>query len=207
MVTILFDATRLFMRASRTSPTGIDRVSQAYGRWLLSRPGIETVPVCSLGGVLTTLSAAAFRGVLENQPAQPKAAARDWSRLVQALSAPAGEAEALRLTAAKTSIETRPARYLRFGLGLAMNWRLPRDMADSIYLNVSHFGLEQSRLLDRLTARGIRPVVMVHDLIPIAHPEYCSPSAFGWHLKRMEAVLDHAALVIANSQSTAAELA
>ena len=206
MVTILFDATRLFMRASRTSPTGIDRVTQAYGRWLLSRTDIHTVPVCSLGGVLTSLSPAAFRRVVEQRPSET-AVADDWRRLVEALTAPAAGVLALRLTAAKTSTETRPARYLRFGLGLAANWRPQRHLAGSIYLNVSHFGLEQPRLLDRLAARGVRTVAMIHDLIPIAHPEYCSPSAFGWHLRRVEALLEHAELLIANSRSTAAELA
>ena len=207
MAAILFDATRLFMRASRTSPTGIDRVTWAYGRWLLSRPDVDTIPVCSLGGVLTSLSRAAFRRVVEHGSPQP-AAADDWRRLVEALTAstPDVAPSALRLTAARTSRETRPARYLRFALGLAANWRPRRYGAGAIYLNVSHFGLEQSRLLDRLTARGVRPVVMIHDLIPIAHPEYCSPSASGWHLRRVNAVLEHAGMVIANSRSTATEL-
>jgi glycosyltransferase involved in cell wall biosynthesis len=211
MAAILFDATRLFMRASRTSPTGIDRVAQAYGRWLLSRPDIDTIPVCSLGGVLTSLSPAAFRRVVEHRASESAASGDDWRRLVRALTAPAGVASgdgglALRLTAAKTAIETRPARYLRFGLGLAADWRLRRHGAGDLYLNVSHFGLEQPRLLDRLTARRIRTVAMVHDLIPILHPEYCSPSAFGWHLRRVEALLEHAELLLANSRSTAAEL-
>lgn len=206
MATILFDATRLFMRASRTSPTGIDRVSQAYGRWLLSRPDVDTVPVCSLGGVITRLSAGAFRRVVLARTADPQGAADDWRKLVETLSAPSTAAPALRLTVARTSIETRPARYLRFGLGLAANWRPPRQVAGATYLNVSHFGLEQPRLLDRLAASGVRTVAMVHDLIPIAHPEYCSPSALGWHLTRIDALLEHADLVITNSASTADEL-
>jgi len=206
MTTNLFDATRLFMRASRTSPTGIDRVTQAYGRWLLSRSDVETAPVCSLGGVITSLSPAAFRRVVETQPTAPERASDDWRRLAATLSAPPSDAPALRLTAGKTSQEARPARYLRFGLGLAANWRPRRYGAGAIYLNVSHFGLEQPRLLERLAARGVRIVAMVHDLIPIAHPEYCSPSAAGWHRRRIEAVLEHAGLVISNSRSTADEL-
>jgi glycosyltransferase involved in cell wall biosynthesis len=210
MATILFDATRLFMRASRTSPTGIDRVAQAYGRWLLSRPDVDTTPVCSLGGVITSLSPAAFRRVVAPRPAESEEAVGDWRRLVATLSALPSGAPALRLTAARTSRETRPERYLRFGLGLAVNWRPRRYDARQgggpIYLNVSHFGLEQPHLLDRLAARGVRIAAMVHDLIPIAHPEYCSPSASGWHLRRIDAVLEHADLVISNSQSTADEL-
>jgi glycosyltransferase involved in cell wall biosynthesis len=90
-------------------------------------------------------------------------------------------------------------------MSLAANWRPKGRLAGATYLNVSHFGLEQPRLLERLAASGIQSVAMVHDLIPIAHPEYCSPSASGWHLARISAVLDHAALVIANSRSTGEE--
>ena len=44
---------------------------------------------------------------------------------------------------------------------------------------MSHFGLEQPRLLERLSARRVRSVALVHDLIPITHPEYCSAPALG----------------------------
>ena len=64
MRTILFDATRLFMRASLGSPTGIDRVTDAYARWLLNRPEVELIPVCSLGGVASPMSRAWFENVL-----------------------------------------------------------------------------------------------------------------------------------------------
>ena len=207
MVTVLFDVTRLFMRASRTSPTGIDRVTQAYGRWLLSRPDIDTIPVCSLGGVLTTLAPASLGRVLTTaRGEEPEGAGRDWRALVSALTSPPDDTPALRLTPARTSSETRFARYLRFGLGMAVDWRPVRFNSNALYLNVSHFGLEQPGLLDRLAARGVRTAAMIHDLIPIVHPEYCSPSASGWHLRRVNAVLDHAAQVIANSASTAADL-
>lgn len=205
MTTILFDVTRLFMRASRTSPTGIDRVTQAYGRWLLSRDDCQTVPVCSLGGILTTLSTAAFQRVLAKRPDELPSGQGVWRRLVDSLSAPP-DGLGLRRTTAESSAETRLARYTRFGFGLAANWRPRAIDADAIYLNVSHFGLEQPLLLERLSARGVRSIAMVHDLIPIAHPEYCSPSALGWHVKRLDAILRYADLVLANSAATAAEL-
>jgi glycosyltransferase involved in cell wall biosynthesis len=48
---------------------------------------------------------------------------------------------------------------------------------------------------------------MVHDLIPIHHPEYCSPTAEARHLRRMRQIVDHAAHVITNSGATADEVA
>jgi len=206
MAVVLFDATRLFMRASRTSPTGIDRVTEAYGRWLLGRGDVTLVPVCSWGGVLTSLSLRRFERILDDKRSRAPGSDRHWSQLVAALDDPAGRAPGLRVPPDPDPLARPGVRYATFAMRTLANWRPRRPAADALYLNVSHFGLEQPRLLERLTARGVRPVAMVHDLIPITHPEYCSAPASGWHLRRIEAVLDHAALVITNSGSTAAEL-
>jgi glycosyltransferase involved in cell wall biosynthesis len=98
------------------------------------------------------------------------------------------------------------ARYARFAAREVVDWRPKRLSGQMIYLNVSHFGLEQPGVLEGLTARGAAPMAMVHDLIPIAYPEYCSASASGWHRRRIETLLRHRALVIANSRCTADEL-
>ncbi len=62
-------------------------------------------------------------------------------------------------------------------------------------------------MLARISAAGARPVVMVHDLIPITHPEFCSPKAEARHERRMRQIIDHADHVITNSRTTAAEFA
>src|ERR1700761_2505022 len=49
---VLFDIGRIFIRGSRFSPTGIDRVVVAYARWLLDQPDIELQPVLTFGGRL-----------------------------------------------------------------------------------------------------------------------------------------------------------
>ena len=87
-------------------------------------------------------------------------------------------------------------------------WRLrpARPTPGAVYLNVSHTGLDHPRVLERLADAGARIVVMVHDLIPIAFPEYCRPSARARHIRRMDQVLGFAALVIANSATTAGDL-
>jgi hypothetical protein len=71
--TVLFDVTRMFMRVPRSTPTGIDRVNHAYGRWLASEPDIDVIPVCAWGGVLTPLS---WTGTSARRPrrASPSAA-------------------------------------------------------------------------------------------------------------------------------------
>jgi glycosyltransferase involved in cell wall biosynthesis len=47
---------------------------------------------------------------------------------------------------------------------------------------------------------------MVHDLIPITHPEYCRPGELQRHEDRMNTVLQTAAAIVANSQATLDEL-
>ena len=47
-----------------------------------------------------------------------------------------------------------------------------------------------------------KPVYLVHDLIPISHPEFCRPGESKRHRQRMRTVLDSAAGVIANSAAT-----
>jgi glycosyltransferase involved in cell wall biosynthesis len=46
---------------------------------------------------------------------------------------------------------------------------------------------------------------MLHDLIPITHPEVCAPQAEARHHRRMRQIVDHAEHVITNSRTTAAE--
>jgi glycosyltransferase involved in cell wall biosynthesis len=72
----------------------------------------------------------------------------------------------------------------------------------AFYVNVGHTGLEAAgleRWLQRTSARGI---FMVHDLIPITHPEYCRPGEAQRHRLRMRTVLRSAAGVVTNSRAT-----
>lgn len=81
------------------------------------------------------------------------------------------------------------------------SWR-KAPLLGQLYLNVGHMGIGvpgYGRWLNRL---GVKPVFLVHDLIPISHPEYCSPEAKVRHIARMETVLGHGAGVITNSQAS-----
>jgi len=73
--------------------------------------------------------------------------------------------------------------------------------------NTGHSGLEQAAYPAQLRRQGVLPLFVVHDLIPISHPEYCRAGELGRHLTRMNNVLDLASGVIANSQATLDELA
>lgn len=75
------------------------------------------------------------------------------------------------------------------------------------YLNIGHTGLDSPGLASWLKGEGWRPVFLVHDLIPISHPQFCRRGEPRKHRQRMRAVLDCAAGVIVNSAATGDELA
>ena len=79
--------------------------------------------------------------------------------------------------------------------------------ANRLYLNVGHTGLDSAGFRRWVSRSDVRPVYLVHDLIPITHPEYCRPGEESRHRERMRTVLTTARGVIGNSQVTLDELA
>ena len=213
MTQVLFDISRIFIRGSRFSPTGIDRVVVAYARWLLEQPQIELQPVLTVAGRLF----GAPRRMLERTIRQNEAFGRQrnesdtpgetWGALQYALSSNTDHASPLRARPVARQIPARARWHLSIAGRALLNLRAVVAKPGSIYLNVSHTGLDQPQVLGRLARRGVSPVVMVHDLIPINFPEYCAPAAEGRHLRRIDEIISHARLVITNSATTATELA
>jgi len=80
------------------------------------------------------------------------------------------------------------------------------DGAGAIYLNIGHTGLEEPGLPEWVERCGLRAVFLIHDLIPITHPEFCRAGEDGRHVGRMRNVLACAAGIIGNSQATLTDL-
>ena len=76
-----------------------------------------------------------------------------------------------------------------------------------IYLNVGHTGLNSTGFKNWTTRSNVRPIYLVHDLIPITHPQFCRAGEADRHRDRMRNVLTTATGVIGNSQATLDELA
>jgi glycosyltransferase involved in cell wall biosynthesis len=76
-----------------------------------------------------------------------------------------------------------------------------------LYLNVGHTGLHDRALPAWITAREVKAVYLVHDLIPITHPQFCREGEAEKHASRMENALVSGAGIIANSQATLDDLA
>ena len=80
------------------------------------------------------------------------------------------------------------------------------DRKGLFLFNTGHSGLEQSSYPQKLRQQGVKPLFMVHDLIPITHPEYCRAGESDVHVVRMDNVLQLASGIIANSRDTLDEL-
>jgi glycosyltransferase involved in cell wall biosynthesis len=81
-----------------------------------------------------------------------------------------------------------------------------QDGRGRIYFNHGHSRIERPGLAAWLQRTRQRPVYMVHDLIPLTHPEYCRPGERERHTTRLRALLSSAAGVLTNSHSTADQL-
>lgn len=68
--------------------------------------------------------------------------------------------------------------------------------------NTGHSGLEDPRYPALVRQMEVRPLFLVHDLIPLSHPEYCRPKERGRHAQRMNAALSLASGIITNSAAT-----
>lgn len=79
--------------------------------------------------------------------------------------------------------------------------------AGQVYLNVGHTGLNSPYLQPWLVRRKLRPLFLIHDLIPITHPQYCREGEAARHEQRMITALRAADGLIFNSAATQIDLA
>ncbi len=78
----------------------------------------------------------------------------------------------------------------------------PQPGRGRLWLNVGHTGLNLPLLGDWVRSADLRPVLMLHDIIPITHPEYCRDGEKARHEVRVQTLLRIAHAVIGNSQDT-----
>lgn len=103
-----------------------------------------------------------------------------------------------------------PVRFRAALAGLAVrrsgHLRDRLDGRGRLWLNPGHTGLDRPGLAEWVRRRRLRPVHLVHDLIPITHPQYCREGEAERHRCRMRTVLETASAVIANSAHTLSTL-
>lgn len=205
--TVLLDASRLLSRTERAAPTGIDRVCLAYAEWLISHPHYRMVPVRARKGQLALVSNDWFRDRIKDLRVRWNGLSEALDRpqdtaLLQALSAPQRPQHSV-CSPLPVSTETRKKRHVARQFFRARRTALPPAIA---YINVGHTGLDEPELLTSLKQANIARLLMVHDLIPVTHPQYCRPGDDAKHARRMHHALSLGSHIIANSAYTATEL-
>ncbi|MEL6266454.1 MAG: glycosyltransferase, partial [Pseudomonadota bacterium] len=218
---VLLDITRSVKRLRYARATGIDRVERAYLDWAVGRPGGAWL-IAALGGRQLLVPPAGAPAVAEAltrlagtgetpPPADLIALAEPWRnrrrRLGEATlrrhaadAAGGGVAGLMAGLVTATGLSRLPALTAaaeRQALA-SMARRLPEASA---YLNVGHDNLSAG-LLGALGDAGVRRHVMLHDLIPVTHPEYAEPSAAARFVRRLDAAIE-ADVLLANSEATA----
>jgi glycosyltransferase involved in cell wall biosynthesis len=71
---------------------------------------------------------------------------------------------------------------------------------------MGHSGLDHPGYLAWLRRKRVRLLVMVHDLIPITHAQFCQAGAAERHKRRMGLILEQAKGIVSNSRHTACVL-
>jgi glycosyltransferase involved in cell wall biosynthesis len=101
-------------------------------------------------------------------------------------------------------------RHFRTGLpiGFLRHLRgLNGEGHERFYLNVGHTGLDSVGFRTWVGRSEVRPVYLVHDLIPITHPQFCRSGEDVRHRERIQTMIATATGIIGNSQATLDELA
>ncbi len=222
----LLDISRLLTRLHRRTPTGIDRAELAYVRHYLENGAggdvrfVLTTPL-NTGLLAPRLGAHVVRSAIERwcAPAVDPAAEPAYRRLCDILAAPLGADrvhQAIRNPRAAPDIQDKRTEALIatvYALGAAAGIADPRQSAlhrsalrgqgaGGWYLQASHMNLDQPRRLAWLKASGLRRAFLLHDLIPISHPEHFLPGEDAHHHRRMQTLAHAADLVIFNSKMT-----
>lgn len=199
----LLDLTRLVSRLGRGALTGVDRVELAYLDHFIAGDAHQGLPLFGLvrtawGHLLLDGRGAAGVAALAHGQ-QPLRRASGIARLL-------GRKDPLRAAAESTVRQLA----LRAAPDLALPVLLRHLPPGTVYFNTGHANLSARRLA-ALGRAGLRRAVLVHDVIPLDHPEYTRPGIPAVFARKMAAVAHHADLVIHTTrdarQRTEAQLA
>ena len=99
------------------------------------------------------------------------------------------------------------AKLMAFAPGALASPVPEARLAGLPYLNVSHTDFDLAAHHAWAVRCGVRSFHLIHDLIPILHPEFSRPHAVGRHLGRVRGALREADGIFVTSHTVAGELA
>jgi len=183
----VLDVTRLASRLGRGALTGIDRVELAYARRFLEG-NVPALALLRTAAGVVVLRAGALRWIAERAEGAPLPARRDLlARLTRRGSPVQGAVET-----ALRGFALRRAPMALAGVALRRAFAGRRVG----YYNVGHSNLSGRMLRALRGVPGLEVVVMIHDTIPLDHPEFARPGTVEPFRARLAAVSAHAHRVI-----------
>lgn len=214
---VLLDVTRTLIRRYHPSPTGIDRVEFEYVRRLLDAehyPDVGFVAITPCGNALLNREEMRriFNEVRQRQSGVDATgkAYHDLSSLLERSVDPA-QTHIQRLQN-RSHRSNHLAAYAR----LAEHWwrsalrfrRTLREVSETgaLYIHTSHQWLFYPAFFRWTASPGVRAAFMIHDLIPIEYPEFCSQQSTLRHPWRLRNAMERGSVIIVNSRHTAAVL-
>lgn len=189
---VWLDVSRLVSRFGRDALTGIDRVELAYLRLMLERADPHTRFLCRTTRGYLLFGLDGGQCLMDHLTGHvPPPQADLWSRLSLRGHRPRHQLEAaLRRHALDRCRVTRLGRLLdRCQTG------------PCVYFNTGHANLSEN-VFRPFRQHDVKTVVLIHDLIPLTHPETVADGSTARFAARLERVRLYADLVISNSRAT-----
>lgn len=188
----ILDITRLAIRAGRGPLTGIDRVELAYLRHLVASPSVVFFLMRWAGRLylLDRVGGLALLRWVEGSEPLP---------VLPVLARLAGADHP------QTAISLALAR-LAIASGSRVPTAIARYCSGGLYLNVGHLNLTDDTFAAVGSAPGLQRWVMIHDTIPLDHPDYSGQHAPERFRDAFAAALRAADLVLSPSEVTASHI-
>lgn len=202
---IAYDATRLFLGPLSLTPRGIDRVDLAYARHFFQDSSEDCCAILPTAwGTRVFERKRVLRGLarLEELWAESRLPAVDPAWTAFAPSINGGHSSWHQAPNGALAL-TRRMMSLLAATGIGFGRNAARTLApNAVYINVGQIGLAVPFLLRWLNRRAdIRPLFMLHDVIPLEMPEYVAPSAVKAHATMVDQTARYAAGLIVTTKT------
>ncbi len=202
-----YDATRLFLGPLSLTPRGIDRIEMEYARHFFRDSAEDCFAVLPTPwGMRCYPREQVLRGLKRLEELWPEQldpnADPAWLSLQDRVRGIPDEHGARGPRVGLATQARRMTSLLRatgITLGSDVGRTLPQG---SIYLNIGQVSLAIPLLLRWLRQRAdVRPVFMLHDVIPLQTPEYVEPAGVSGHVSMVKQTVRHAAGLIVSTQA------
>ena len=209
---VVLDISLLSQRLVGHTPSGIDRIDASFAAHFLrpDTPNRKALLATPLGP--RAVRTAAARNIFEavqtrwRETQRPETDSK-FLRLREALVEAAPSRESPPRPPSRALPYPRVAHARAALLHMAAWSRIDPIGTNAIYLNVSQSGLHHPRYIHWLRERpDVKAVFMIHDLLPIEHPEFFRPNRFEFHRRKLNTVAQLGAGVIVSTAAVAEAL-